>query len=200
MWRLIVACCVLVASGAAAGQCVALTEFAAEPGDIRWRTVNDNVMGGRSRGGYRIEDGALRFRGSTNTNGGGFSSIRSVPKSLALNGDGLALRLRGDGRTYTFRLASYTMRATWWAEFPTKGEWETVFVPFEAFTPRWRGMRLAGPDLRPELVDALGLMIYDKRDGAFALTVDWIAACDTEALALDAPSSGQTTRQRPWPG
>ena len=97
MWRLIVACCVLVASGAAAGQCVALTEFAAEPGDIRWRTVNDNVMGGRSRGGYRIEDGALRFRGSTNTNGGGFSSIRSVPKSLALNGDGLALRLRGDG-------------------------------------------------------------------------------------------------------
>lgn len=180
MLRFLAHVAILVACDAASAQCGHLTDFDSAPGDIRWRTVNDTVMGGRSRGGFRIDDGTLQFRGSTNTNGGGFSSIRSVPAALALAGDGLTLRLRGDGRVYTFRLASSAMRATWWAEFPTTGEWETIFVPFEAFTPRWRGMRLKGPALRAGRVDALGLMIYDKRDGPFALDVDWIAACPTD--------------------
>ena len=45
----------------------------------QWVTVNDNVMGGRSIGDFTIKEGKLVFRGSTNTNGGGFSSIRSRP-------------------------------------------------------------------------------------------------------------------------
>ena len=50
-----------------------LTAFDDQTKDLRWRTVNDNVMGGRSRGGFDVDDGVLIFAGSTNTNGGGFS-------------------------------------------------------------------------------------------------------------------------------
>lgn len=41
-----------------------------------WFTVNDNVMGGRSLGNSAHMNDVLLFAGSTNTNGGGFSSIR----------------------------------------------------------------------------------------------------------------------------
>lgn len=170
-----------MASNGTWGDCTLLTGFDAGSRDIHWRTVNDNVMGGRSSGAHKIAGGSLVFEGITNTNGGGFSSIRSVRTQLDMAGAGLVLKLRGDGRTYSFRLASRVQRATWWADFPTSGEWETVFVPFASFTPRWRGMRLRGPELRPEMADGLGLMIYDKRDGRFALEVDSISHCGDQA-------------------
>ena len=47
------------------------------PLGLEWRIVNDNVMGGRSRGHFEISEQSLSFFGTTNTNGGGFSSIRS---------------------------------------------------------------------------------------------------------------------------
>ena len=47
------------------------------PVGLEWRIVNDNVMGGRSRGDFEISEESLSFFGATNTNGGGFSSIRS---------------------------------------------------------------------------------------------------------------------------
>ena len=45
----------------------------------KWIVVNDNVMGGRSKGGFAFIKNKLVFSGSTNTNGGGFSSIRTIP-------------------------------------------------------------------------------------------------------------------------
>jgi len=58
-----------------------------------WMTVNDNVMGGCSKGGFSIKRGKLLFSGSANTNGGGFSSIRMKPNQLALAGkDGIIIR------------------------------------------------------------------------------------------------------------
>jgi len=46
---------------------------AAEPG---WTAVNDGVMGGVSRGGAKLVDGSLHFRGILSLdNNGGFSSI-----------------------------------------------------------------------------------------------------------------------------
>ena len=51
---------------------VTLFDFSeADPGK-KWITVNDNVMGGRSKGGFTFKGDRLLFAGSTNTNGGGF--------------------------------------------------------------------------------------------------------------------------------
>ena len=70
-----------------------------ELANLQWIVVNDNVMGGRSNGGFDIDGGELRFAGSTNTNGGGFSSIRTGRLDLDLaSHDGVVLRVRGDGR------------------------------------------------------------------------------------------------------
>ena len=75
---------------------VALASGMSEPG---WYVVNDNVMGGRSDGDFRIEEGELHFAGRTNTDGGGFSSIRTDAVELDLaEYDGIRLRVKGDGR------------------------------------------------------------------------------------------------------
>jgi hypothetical protein len=175
-------------AGAAEDGTRLLTDFSASS-EVRWTTVNDNVMGGRSKGGFRIDGGVLRFEGATNTRGGGFSSIRSRPIQLGLRGfDGIRLRVKADGRRYTFRLTTSTTsrmrgRPSYWADFETKagGEWQVIDVPFSRFSPRWRGRTLSGPALDTNAIDSLGLMIYDKLDGAFRMDVDWIKAYRKES-------------------
>ncbi len=160
-----------------------LADFPASLSRLEWRVVNDGVMGGRSEGGFRPEGESLLFSGATNTDGGGFSSIRSDRQRFDLGSyDGIRLRVRGDGREYTFRLTTWEARRggyepSYWAAFGTRGGvWETIDVPFSRFRPRWRGRWLDGPELDPAAVDGLGLMVYDGRDGPFRLEVDWIRA------------------------
>lgn len=156
--------------------------------DLAWQTVNDNVMGGRSRGGFARTADALVFSGSTNTNGGGFSSLRaSLPAALDLRkATGVELRVRGDGRTYTFMVrtkARYRRSLIWYrASFETKpGKWLDVRIPLADLTPQWRGMRLRGPALDTGALTGMGLMIYDKQDGAFRLEVERIRAYPARA-------------------
>ena len=157
-----------------------LFDFSGENPAAKWVTVNDNVMGGRSKGGFSIKGDQLLFTGSTNTNGGGFSSIRSRPKSLGLAGrDGVMIRFKGDGRTYKFGLQMSGSRATYRADFDTKADskgWQVARIPFDSFAPSWRGMKLSRDryPLRRDKVESLGVMIYDKKDGPFRLEVDWI--------------------------
>ncbi len=152
-----------------------VTRFNLGENNLEWRVVNDDVMGGRSRGGFEIDGGILRFSGTTNTVGGGFSSIRSVPQRLSISNasSGMALRSKGDGRTYTFRVET-SDGVSYWAEFRSTLTWRVIKVPFSTFRPRWRGRYLEGPALTPEDITSLGLMVYDKRDGDFYLEVDWI--------------------------
>jgi NADH dehydrogenase [ubiquinone] 1 alpha subcomplex assembly factor 1 len=160
-----------------------LTDFAADSPELGWYVQNDNVMGGRSEGGFETkEQGELIFAGSTNTNGGGFSSIRTQPFKLDLsNYDGIQLRVKGDGRRYTWQLQTTALYrgypVSYWAEFDTlDGEWSTVNIPFLSFYPQFRGFKLDGPELDPSEIKELGLYIYDKKDGAFELRLDSIEA------------------------
>ena len=54
-----------------------LNGFDADGPDLGWYVQNDNVMGGKSEGGFDISSGQLIFSGNTNTDCGGDSSIRS---------------------------------------------------------------------------------------------------------------------------
>ena len=63
-----------------------LTSFGDNNNEFGWYVQNDNVMGGRSEGDFNISSGQLIFAGNTNTNGGGFSSIRTQTLKLDLSG------------------------------------------------------------------------------------------------------------------
>lgn len=152
-----------------------LTDFTSNSSDLGWYVVNDNVMGGRSEGDFEQQEGELRFTGRTNTNGGGFSSIRTQAVQLDLsNHIGIELKIRGDGRRYTWRLTTNARwrgrRISYWADFETReGEWSTINIPFASFVPQYRGYQLEGPALDPAQITGMGLMIYDKQDGPFEL-------------------------------
>lgn len=163
-----------------------LTDLGPTTEDFGWYVVNDDVMGGRSEGGFDIGEGTLRFTGNTNTRGGGFSSIRSAPLALDLSGcDGIRVRVKADGRRYTWRLTTdaryYGREVAYWADFETiAGEWQVVDIPFSDFVPRFRGSVLDGPALDTGNIRGMGLMIYDKRDGAFELELDSVGAYGAE--------------------
>ena len=157
-----------------------LFDFSGEEAGKNWVTVNDNVMGGRSKGGFALVGKRLVFAGATNTNGGGFSSIRSRGAKLDLaNSDGVIIRFRGDGRTYKFGARMSRSSAAYRADFETNadnGEWQVVRIPFSDLAPSWRGRKLSKSryPLKKERIESIGLMIYDKQDGPFRLEVDWI--------------------------
>lgn len=159
-----------------------LTDFTSNTPDLDWYVVNDNVMGGRSQGNFRQDGGRLRFAGNTNTRGGGFSSIRSKRLQLDLSEyDGIQLRVKGDGRRYTWRLTSSARwrgrQVSFWADFETEdGKWSTASIPFSSFVPRFRGIELDGPALDPEEITEMGLMIYDNQDGPFELHLTSVQA------------------------
>jgi len=170
-----------------------LTDFTSITSDLGWYVLNDNVMGGRSEGDFAQQTGGLSFTGRTNTNGGGFSSIRTKPLQLDLsNHTGIRLQVKGDGRRYTWRLET-TARwrgrpVSYWAEFDTeKDAWTQVNIPFRSFIPKFRGYELDGPELDPGQITGMGLMIYDNQDGPFELHLASVNAYSAEppfSLAL----------------
>ncbi|GHC43127.1 CIA30 family protein [Roseibacillus persicicus] len=152
-------------------------QFEDTQSEPRWQAVNDGVMGGLSEGKGVMEDGILHFTGVLSLeNNGGFASVRTNDLQSDFSGaDGIALKVKGDGRTYQLRLATNAPRISYQAEFETReGEWIEVQVPFSEMKPSWRGRMLSGPELDRSKVTQLGILLGDKKPGSFALEVDWL--------------------------
>ena len=156
---------------------ILLNAFSESGPDLQWFVQNDTVMGGRSEGGFRIVDDRLVFSGITNTNGGGFSSIRSRRFAKDLSAySGIKVNVKADGRKYTWSIQT---DATWrgrkvsyWADFNTTantGEIEEITIPFTKFYPQFRGFKLDGPELNKNQITEFALYQYDKTDGPFEL-------------------------------
>jgi NADH dehydrogenase [ubiquinone] 1 alpha subcomplex assembly factor 1 len=152
-------------------------DFTEEDIDDKWIVVNDNVMGGRSEGGYSFRKNRLIFSGNTNTNGGGFSSIRTNPTNFYL-GDrtGLHIRFKGDGRTYKLGVRIEGKSVSYRSNFTSGNGWQEVRVPFNEMDVSWRGRPLSKEEhpLIKSKIRSIEFMIYDKQDGPFKLQVDWI--------------------------
>jgi len=152
-------------------------DFTEEDIDDQWIVVNDNVMGGRSEGGYSFRKNRLIFSGNTNTNGGGFSSIRTNPTNFYL-GDrtGLHIRFKGDGRTYKLGVRIEGKSVSYRSNFTSGNGWQEVRVPFNEMDVSWRGRPLSKEEhpLIKSKIRSIEFMIYDKQDGPFKLQVDWI--------------------------
>lgn len=147
-----------------------------------WRIIDDGVMGGVSRGNWGVEEGRGVFRGTLSLeNNGGFSSVRSAPLAESPAGaTGFRLRVKGDGRTYQFRVRTDPNfdGIAYRAEFATRaGEWQEIELPLEAFQAVFRGRVLPDqPPLTGEDAVTVGFLLADKQPGAFRLEVDWIEA------------------------
>lgn len=142
-----------------------------------WQPVNDGVMGGRSSGRVRVNQYKnLEFSGNLSLeNNGGFASVRARGSGLGMgSGETIVLRVRGDGRTYNFNL--YTQRNlggySYRQSFATsKGEWIDVKLPVDKFVATWRGRSFRNQPLDPGQVTGLGILLGDKKPGAFKLEV-----------------------------
>jgi len=163
---------------------IRLFDFGQESAE-EWVVVNDGVMGGVSRGSFVDSDsGYASFQGVMSLdNNGGFASVRHRIAPGAFAGQSnLALRIRGDGRSYQVRLRIDLAfdGIAYRAEFETvSGEWQTITIPFSHFEPTWRGRRPAGaPPLSAAEVQQVGLMIADGNAGPFQIDVEWIRAGD----------------------
>ncbi|MHC4895235.1 MAG: CIA30 family protein [Planctomycetota bacterium] len=149
-----------------------------------WRPVHDTVMGGRSSGSAAPSDAGLRFTGVMSLeNNGGFASLRRSMPAEALDGSAaLALRVRGDGSIWKVGLQTPTGRfdVNWQAAFPTiAGEWTDVVLPYEAFTPTWRGQLVTGlGSVTPERARTMRIVIGEKQDGPFELEIAWIGSIE----------------------
>ena len=108
-------------------------------------------MGGQSESLHTSTDaGELHFTGKINTNGGGFTSIRS-PIEGGLASDTTAIRVSyiGDGKTYKVLLSDGNKSAfgpsrrspSWQTDLPTKrdGSEETTIISLDSFVPSLQG-------------------------------------------------------------
>lgn len=141
-----------------------------------WTSIDDRVMGGVSMSRLRYDpEGFAIFEGLVSPDqGGGFASIRHSSLRLGTPATtGYRLTVWGDGKRYKLNLrtdASFD-GVNYQATFePPRHRWSELELPLSAFAPRFRGRAVSSaPDLAPEQVSQVGLMIGDQQWGAFAL-------------------------------
>jgi NADH dehydrogenase [ubiquinone] 1 alpha subcomplex assembly factor 1 len=159
-------------------------DFATEAQFKSWMVINDGVMGGVSRSTFtKAEPDGAVFTGEVSLeNYGGFCSVssrQSAPVDASAF-SGIALRCRGDGKTYKLTLKndasfggfSYQFRFAVMAD-----EWMVVKAPFGEFKASFRGQAVPdAPPFNPGVIQSVGLLIADKQAGAFKLEIAWIQA------------------------
>ena len=156
-----------------------IADFKTEATSLRWNSINDGVMGGRSQGSsYITEASHLYFKGEISLkNNGGFSSIRTSGSKHDLSAfKGIQLRIKGDGRMYYLTTRTNgSRRIAYWSPIHTKkGEWVVVKVPFSTFYATSFGRKIPGMKLNTANISSIGFMLYDKKAGDFSLEVSEI--------------------------
>ncbi len=146
-----------------------------------WRAVNDSVMGGLSEGTVHYADGHMVFSGALNTEGGGFSSIRTpVPPGIYAKTQGMKLRVRSDDRTYKLSIrTSLRYRGRQIAfqaplNIPKTKQWTDISLDFSELIPTLFGQALSGAVFAPETIEEVGFIIADGKNGPFQLDIQSI--------------------------
>ena len=161
-----------------------LFDFSDSQALSNWQIVNDGVMGGRSSSRVDMEkDGEMKFSGVLSlANNGGFASTRSRGSNLGLKqGDTIVLKVKGDGRKYTFNayVPRRRMAFSYRVEFKTvKDQWIDVRVPLDQLVATSFGRIVRGATLAPSQINSIGILLGDKKAGPFQILVKSI---DVEA-------------------
>lgn len=143
-----------------------------------WRIVNDGVMGGISKSSLMLtDDGYGKFSGHISlANNGGFASIQlNTSVKLSEEKKFIVLRIKGDGKTYEFRLkGEISQSESYVYQFTTTGEWENIKLPLGEFYPQFRGRKLNYPNFNFNTIEQLSFLIANKQEEDFKLLIDWI--------------------------
>lgn len=169
--------------------CWRVEDFGEEAAD-RWRVINDGVMGGLSEGFLAFDGGVATFSGTINTNGGGFSMIRTdIFRNGALLADSLEgaeyLRIRtrsANGRGYELTVQDGTTNTAimHFADLAVTADsaWEEPLVPLTNLDARAFGSaRPTLPAFELDQISTLGIILADGLDGPFSIAIDRIDAC-----------------------
>lgn len=165
--------------------CTTIIEHSEADIENPWRTVNDGVMGGLSSGGSSLDKGVLTFKGITNTNGGGFSSVRlPLPRGAMTGATKIKVHMNRDSRSYSVTLRTnatlYGRRIAFRGPLvdAPEGEWGNGILLFDNLKASFRGRAVPGALFDPAEVVELGLIIYDGKDGPFSMQLQRIEACN----------------------
>jgi NADH dehydrogenase [ubiquinone] 1 alpha subcomplex assembly factor 1 len=155
--------------------------FKFEPGVSTdgWQIVDDRVMGGRSQGSFMLNsEGFGVFQGFVTTeNNGGFSSLRYNFDALKTVGfESIVLKLKGDGKSYQFRLKSNSNeRHSYVYSFTTTGQNEEIVIPLHMFRPTFRGRALTLPNFEANTLEQIAFLIGNKTNERFNLEIESIS-------------------------
>ena len=141
-----------------------------------WVIVDDGVMGGRSKGNFKLsKDGFGVFEGKISLeNNGGFSSLRyKFPKIETKEYSKVVLKLKGDSKQYQFRVKTnsgdyYSYITT----FSTSGKWQEIEIPLKDMYPSYRGRKLDQPNFSGDYIEEIMFLIGNKKEENFKLLLD----------------------------
>ena len=140
-----------------------------------WQVVDDRVMGGRSQGDFTINPEWFGvFEGYVTTeNNGGFSSLRYNFDGIKTSGfESVVLKLKGDGKSYQFRLkSSDSQRHSYIYTFTTTGLEEEIVIPLNDFSPSFRGRKLDIPNFDADKIEQIAFLIGNKTNERFYLEI-----------------------------
>ena len=143
-----------------------------------WRIVNDVVMGGKSNGNFELNDEGLGvFYGNVSLeNNGGFSMVQYPFEPKMVNDySKISIRLKGDGKTYQFRVKSKTNeKHSYVIPFETSGDWENIELSFNSLYPAFRGKKLNTTNYPGEQMELIAFLIGNKAAENFKLIINSI--------------------------
>lgn len=165
----------------AALSCFVYDNFSGTPSN-NWIVVNDGVMWGLSKWTLITQNNALVFAGTINTNGGGFSSIRSnVADWLLSQSTSIRLSIKTDSRDYKITLRDQNNRSiSHQVSVISKNTWnfEEIIIPLNSLQPTYFGRNITSTAFQKEKARELGFILSDGIDGPFKVEIEKIEFCE----------------------
>ncbi len=159
-------------------QTATIFDFSKNSDTNTWKIVDDEVMGGRSSGTFHVnEEGHGVFKGRVSLeNNGGFSSLRYRFNKISTKPySKIMLKVKGDGKTYQFRVKSKaTEYYSYITTFTTTTNWETIEISLTDLYPAFRGRKLQISNYDKESIEEIAFLIGNKKAEAFTLEIDAI--------------------------
>jgi hypothetical protein len=160
---------------------------------LKWFVIDDQVMGGKSSSAITpANNGFIEFAGVINTNGGGFSSCRTLgdDEPLGFPSDSRFIEVKATADSWQYKLTLHTADSwqmsvpAWTHDFraDSAGKQQTWRLRFKDFVPSKQGQPVTGVKLDPSKITGVGinLSLYTMDgkpnphfgDGPFKITLE----------------------------